>query len=352
MIDHSLLASLAGKFRDKPENIAIASLEHIVKRSTVSRDVLTTQAFAGVLNHDPVTLYRSQSQEERTRPDIAGINGAGSEIVLIEAKFWAGLTDQQPNGYLNRLIDPGNTALCFVVPEARRPALWHEVVGRVSKDFTVDDVSSDATYRCKVVDGRTLSMVTWQGLLKSMLEVTTTTGDLKTAHDIEQLASLCQYLEQEGFVPLRSEDLGPAVPRLIGQLTMALDQTVESGVTQGKFSTKGYSATGARERFTRYFVTRDVRLDLSVHYHRWISHGLSPVWLRFQGRNTGPEHLEFLANREKFVRYESDIEGTMFFDDDGTPNFALELLTGVDLDNVVSSLIDQIDEIVDLLQPI
>ena len=351
MADHSLLASLIGKFRDKPENIAIASLEHLVKRSTVARDVLTTQAFAGEMNHDPVSLYRSQSQEELSRPDLAGINGAGNEIILVEAKFWAGLTDQQPNGYLNRLTDPGNTALCFIVPEARRPALWHEVVRRVAKEYSVEDVSSNGSYRCKVSDGRTLSMVTWQGLLRAMLEVTTTVGDLKTAHDVEQLASLCQHLEQEGFIPLRSEDLGPEVPRLVGQLVMALDQTVDSGVAQGKYSTKGYSATGARERYTRYFETRGVRLDLSLHYHLWISKGISPVWLRYQGRNTGPEHHAFIANRSKFLSYESNIDGTMFLNDDGTPNFALNVPTGADLDTVVDTLINQIDEIVDLLQP-
>jgi hypothetical protein len=41
----------------------------------------------------------------------------------------------------------------------------------------------------------------------------------------------------------------------------------------------------------------------------------------------------------------------MFLNDDGTPNFALNVLTGVDLDTVVDTLIDQIDQIVDLLQP-
>jgi hypothetical protein len=41
----------------------------------------------------------------------------------------------------------------------------------------------------------------------------------------------------------------------------------------------------------------------------------------------------------------------MFLNDDGTPNFALSVPTGVDLDTVIGTLMDQIDEIVDLLQP-
>ena len=94
-----------------------------------------------------------------------------------------------------------------------------------------------------------------------------------------------------------------------------------------------------------------MRLDLSLHYHLWISKGISPLWLRYQGRNKGPEHHAFIANRSKFLSYESNIDGTMFLNDDGTPNFALSVPTGVDLDTVIGTLMDQIDEIVDLLQP-
>ena len=47
--------------------------------------------------------------------------------MLIEAKFRAGLTDNQPMAYLKRL--PANTpsALLFVAPAARLTTLWNEL---------------------------------------------------------------------------------------------------------------------------------------------------------------------------------------------------------------------------------
>ena len=55
-----------------------------------------------------------------TRPDLVGLDRTmGKECVLIEAKFWAGLTDRQPKAYLDRL-DPGK-ALLFVAPGIEDP---------------------------------------------------------------------------------------------------------------------------------------------------------------------------------------------------------------------------------------
>ena len=41
--------------------------------------------------------------KEGERPDLAGVDREGRECVLIEAKFWAGLTSNQPVAYLKRL---------------------------------------------------------------------------------------------------------------------------------------------------------------------------------------------------------------------------------------------------------
>jgi len=349
-VDKSLLASLAGSFRDKPENIAIAALDHVLRRSQVARDVLTDQAYSGVSGYEPVTLFRTQSQEELTRPDLAGFDKEGNETVLIEAKFWAGLTDQQPNGYLERLKRTNSSVLCFIVPEARRSALWHEVIGRASTGFKVENQGSNS-FRCSVGNERYMSMITWQGMLNSMLGATNATGQLKTANDIEQLIGLCEQLEREGFVPLRTEDLGPSVPRLINQLTLVVDQVVDSGVVQKKYSTKGYRPASARERFTRYFRSGDIGLELSLHYPHWVEHGTSPIWLQFMGGTSGAEYIRFKKYRDRFVQYESELARSLFLSDDGSPRFAIHLPQGADLDKVVDSMIEQIDSIVALLTP-
>ncbi|MDA1280117.1 MAG: hypothetical protein O3B95_08785 [Chloroflexi bacterium] len=87
MKNRTLLESMSGLFRDKPENIVVAGLTHILRNSPVARDVLTEHAFAGIKDSPQVTWYRSQEFEDSTRPDIAGVDEHGSEIVLIEANF-------------------------------------------------------------------------------------------------------------------------------------------------------------------------------------------------------------------------------------------------------------------------
>lgn len=349
MAELSLLASLSSKFRDKPENIATIALEHILSRSEVARDVLTRQAFTGSQANPTVAYYRAQTQEEDTRPDLAGFDENGVEIVLIEAKFWAGLTDQQPNGYISRLKDEGTVALCFVVPESRRSSLWIEVLERAAKDFDSGLWTDGSTYSKRLSPHRTLGMVTWHGLLHSMIEATSAAGDLKTTHDIEQLVSFCEYLEQEGFLPLKSEDLGPSVPRLVGQLITIVDQVIDYGRASEKYSTKGFNPTSARERFTRYFASGETRLALSVHYRLWIKHSVSPLWLQFQGGIAGPEHKAFIRARESFRGLEVESARRMIMSEDGSPVFPIRLPMGADLDTVVRNVTEQIDSIVDLL---
>lgn len=349
MAELSLLASLSSKFRDKPENIATAALEHILGRSEVAREVLTSQAFLTLDPRPSVAFYRSQSQEDLTRPDLAGLDQNGNEVVLIEAKFWAGLTDQQPNGYLERLDDSRSSSLCFIVPEARRSSLWLEVLERVAQQSNSDQWLDNGKYSKKLSSHLMLTMISWQGLLHSMIEATSAAGDLKTTHDIEQLVSFCEYLEQQGFIPFNFEELGPTIPRLLTQLTLVVDQIVDLGAASGRFSTKGFSATSARERFTRYFEVDGVRIDLSVHYDYWIKYGISPVWLRFQGGNTGPEQKAFWRVREQFRRFELETSRRLFISSDGSPLFAIRLAMDVDIDRVVEEATSQIDEIVRLV---
>ena len=73
------------------------------------------------------------------RLDLVAYDAGGSERVLIEAKFWAGLTDNQPNTYLARLLRAGEPAvLLFVAPEQRLVTVWTEIRGRADTCFDLD----------------------------------------------------------------------------------------------------------------------------------------------------------------------------------------------------------------------
>ena len=56
-----------------------------------------------------------------------------------------------------------------------------------------------------------------------------------------------------------------------------------------------------------------------------------------------------MAERSRFVTYESSIPPRMIINADGSPAFPISLPNGQDLEVVVSAVVDQIDEVVDLL---
>ena len=80
--------------------------------------------------------YTQNTGKELERPDISGINKNGKEVFLIEAKFWASLTPNQPNGYLERLEE--GTVLMFLVPNKRKRTVFKEIKNRIFEKYGED----------------------------------------------------------------------------------------------------------------------------------------------------------------------------------------------------------------------
>jgi hypothetical protein len=100
----SLLSHLATKFAAHEENWATEALGYILRRSPVARD--TVRDLVGKLGVAlPASLvYANQvSGDDDARPDLVARDDQGTQRLLIEAKFWAGLTEHQPVTYLERL---------------------------------------------------------------------------------------------------------------------------------------------------------------------------------------------------------------------------------------------------------
>ena len=132
----TLLAHLAlqKKFSDKYENIAVEALGHILSTSPVAVRALEDMLQTGGAEIGEIAWVKTQaSGEEGTQPDLAGFDPHNKECVLIEAKFWAGLTDNQPVAYLKRLPKNQASALLFVAPAARLNTLWAELCRKVSE---------------------------------------------------------------------------------------------------------------------------------------------------------------------------------------------------------------------------
>jgi hypothetical protein len=128
----SLLAYLTKNFAPHPENVATEALGHILAHSASARNGLTSILSGTGISEN--LSYRTQQAEgdALARPDLTGRDDQGRNVVLIEAKFWAVLTDNQPNTYIAMLADDVPSTLCFLIPQERMTSLWPEVCSRAS----------------------------------------------------------------------------------------------------------------------------------------------------------------------------------------------------------------------------
>ncbi|MCA1492005.1 hypothetical protein I6F11_13840 [Ensifer sp. NBAIM29] len=69
--------------------------------------------------------------EDDGRPDIEAYSCDLQRCVVVETKFHAGLTINQPLTYAARLQAGRPSALVFVIPSARMSSLWQELTRRL-----------------------------------------------------------------------------------------------------------------------------------------------------------------------------------------------------------------------------
>ena len=101
---NTLLAYLVSSFPGNTENIATEALRHIINRSDGSKEALNDVVQSGVRSTSPIVKVATQvMQPDGSYPDLVGYDENDHQRVLIEVKFWAELTNSQPNRYLNNL---------------------------------------------------------------------------------------------------------------------------------------------------------------------------------------------------------------------------------------------------------
>ncbi len=287
----TLLAQLAPMFGPQTENLAVEALGHILSGSEAARSALSELLQAGGAGVGQVTQVRTQDAgEDGARPDLVGSDQDGKDRVLIEAKFWAGLTKNQPRGYLKRLKTvPQPSVLLFVAPAQRLDSLWPELC-RLSEPGSDVALESDAEglQSARIGAGPYLMLTSWRSLLGRMAAKVSAAADSHTETDIRQLQGLAEQQDKEAFLPLRQEELGPQLARRVIDLTRIVDDAVHRVRKTEWVSVKGarMAATATSYgiwltfpraekvfgKFSSYF---------GVSYGSWARYRDTPLWLRF-----------------------------------------------------------------------
>lgn len=297
---NSLLSHLAYEFSSHTELVATKGLAYILDRSGSARDALLELLRIG--GSDVGTIARVKAEatgDDKGRVDLALSNDAGEERVLIEAKFWAGLTGNQPAAYLGRLPNDGvPSALLFVAPEMRLGTLWPLIRAEAEKGgFALGadaETGETGALRTAAVRGsrrqaseRRLMLTSWRKLLGAMASRANVDGDASAEADIRQLNALCEQQDTEAFLPLQKGEFGPNFPRRLRDLRRLVDDATDRARLQGVVNTVRLKVTPQVTGYGRYLrlgsKAKSVWAEawLGVDYEEWLEEEGYPLWLKF-----------------------------------------------------------------------
>ena len=347
-MSRELLAYLADRFVPQRENLATEALLFILERSEVARDSLERLLVSlGCQLPSPLT-YRSQvTGPHGETPDLVGIAPTGRESVLVEAKFWAGLTDHQPVTYLARLETVGGSTLVFLAPERRLELLWLELTRRIEAS------GRDMGSRRSPLPGAVLApvgevqlaVISWGCLLGSISEALSGARERELLESLGQLQALCDREDHLAFLPLEGHELTSSLPRRLLQFGELINETVARLAESGLASTRGLRAAAGNGWYGRYLLLSGAGCLLQVNAENWAGLEMTPIWLRVTDRNWQVSE----ALRGAFAAAQA--AGRLRFYDRGAGlEVPIGLWAGMDRDAALARMLSEIREIAGILE--
>lgn len=339
---NSLLAHLYSRIKGSQEDVATIALQYLVSQS----DELN-RAFTHILEkHMDVELgetlhYSCQvTGSGQERPDMAGQDRTGHEVVLCEMKFYAGLTPNQPATYLNRLQKENGVGLAFVCPQARMTSLWAKL-NELCEEHSVETVKDC----CVSVDGVRLTIISWAEIIEQLQDVAAASAT-EYSSDIQQLKGYCEQMDSDAFIPFRSEDLTAEEAKKAERYYKVVDETFDMLCADKEL---GASSSGKASTYRTGYQRKLSVGDLVVYFiydrELWRSNSSveTPFWVSFNDEDWQKSEA-FQKAIAKIPNHKQDgAIWTMRF-------FALEPLQDATLDEVCSDLKAQIIEYIRLMK--
>lgn len=351
-----MLSTLFGHLATRlgePENLATEALGYILRKSLTCRQALGDLLTHNGMSMDGNLLYRNQaSGQDQGVPDVVGLDGVGQQRLILEAKFWAGLTDHQPITYLGRLPKDGGVLL-FVVPDKREVLVWNELLRRCEEAGLKGTTAfhSSAVRRHALSDGSHLALVSWRNMLGGMHARVQVEGDRNTENDLIQLLGLCSKMDSESFLPLTGEELTTTAYRRVVQFSEMIDDIVPALVKRGVASkNKGSSrlTTGSEKGiYGRYMYFHGHGAFVACDLLRWTSLAPTPLWLTMGHGFAGGCAKEV---RDVLAPLASTTPPRMFLlPDTDYPTLPLYVSPGLSKQEVMAEVMQQLEDIGQLI---
>lgn len=350
MTNESVLGHIALRFTSHPENVATEALRYILDRSPAAR-----RAFLGFFDPLGIDLpsalaFSTQDVSDDGIPDLAGLDGDNRRIIILEAKFGACLTDKQPVSYLNRLPVDRDGVLLFVAPAWRISLLWLQLIQRCEEaELTLGENRSipPGLLVQRVGSRRRLIAVSWRVFLEYVQHALNAEGDTAALADMIQLQGLCNRMDEEAFLPIRSAELCSDIPSRLIQLCGVIDEVFNRAIST-KLAVSGGYKSGGPGNYYRPIIMSGCRCYLHMSCDHWAKRRSTPIWLSVQDI-THPG--TFVSQRVKdalISLYVADPPGVIY-SENNEALIPFRIPLGVEKPAVVDSLFDQLQHIADLL---
>jgi len=358
----TILSDVVSRFSRQTENICSESLVLIINESPILKDLF--REYIKELSKCKIQLselsnLRSQvsSQKDQSIPDIE-IPGKNGNYLLIEVKFWAGLTEHQPETYLSRINANGGGGLVFLCPDLRVASLINEVRRRLPSGF---EIINDNLIN--IDENKQIIFIGWTTLIQRFWKVIYPSKEEETLFNLYQLKSVIEKMDTTGFIPIQPALFTPLVGVQRDQLIDLLDKIVDK---LDKLETSGLSYGGGRYSFMRFFKIKYANHHipglLLYSSELWRQYGDTPLYFCLYHNNWAAKNsnlvIEIPVIEDIFEKLNKSnfelIRNAQFKGNDNGNNpisvIPLNVKTNVDQDSEYEFIKNQVEQILNVIE--
>lgn len=338
MTSRTLLAHVVSKFAPRQwENVATESLHYLLDREAGRAAV---DSLLAPLGFDPGPLvWRAQasSLDDSSIPDLVGNDAQDRHVLIVEGKFWASLTENQPLGYLDRQAlqfpgDPAGCLLLFLVPRRREHVITAELEQRLGGRHSrvgPFPVITDS-------NGRRVVVILWSQMLSQLQVAFEAVHDNEAVGDLAQLRGLCDRADSEQMLPIAPEETDSERAHRFMEFCDIVDQITSALLLDGTVSTNRLKATGGKGWWGRYVRAASGQVFfIGVFAREWATVWPTPWWVTFHDPRS--EVSQVLAVLADDPRTPSMVRG-----DDSQLRIALRVPVWVEEEAIVAQLAEAV----------
>lgn len=336
----SLLGHLSRHLSSQPENLATEALVYMLDRHGEAASAFIALARRHQADLTDQLAFSSQDwgESDGAIPDLVGRDEQGGTPLVVEVKFWAALTKNQPCAYHDRLPERAPGLLLFLCPRQRIPSLRAELQQRCGHRTG----ESDDQGTMPLDDHRCMAVASWHDLIDLIDKTMTKAGDEAGLSDLHQLRGLVALEDSTAFRPLEPDELAGSIGLRIGQYKTIIEKVIADLVEHGDAHTNGLTwGQSAGVFFGRYLNLNGFQALLMVNFVYWATERDTPLWLQINDPRA-PTLGKALAPL-------STTQPPRLLHRDGYPLMPLPLPTGEIEDSVMEAVVARIRELAALL---